>query len=118
MPDNEEDRVRIFVAHAICDPNAPLRTINKELEPEVSADSAVPVAKIVMNDLVLNMRKLSTAANEDHVIRFLRQWLGCFNAGVVGDEPVRIKMENTTYRFTGFPRVLQIVDTLNRSISR
>ena len=73
MPDNEEDRVRIFVAHAICDPNAPLRTINKELEPEVSADSAVPVAKIVMNDLVLNMRKLSTAANEDHVIRFLRQ---------------------------------------------
>jgi len=112
----EEDpngtHIRLFVSHVVGETR-----VGKELKPEAWMPDNATVATIVLNDLLLNMRKLSAAANEGHVVRLLTQWLSCFNVGLVPEDGyVMLQMENTTYRFTHFPRVLQIVTTLNRSI--
>lgn len=102
--------IRVFVSHV-----EGVHKLSKELKPEAWVEDNKTVAMIVMNDLLLNMRKLKVDIGEAQATRFLSQWLSCFDAPI-SDGHAELRMANTTYRFTHYPRVLQIVGQLNREV--
>jgi len=60
--------IRIFVSHV-----EGVHKLSKELKPEAWVEDNKTVAMIVMNDLLLNMRKLKVDIGEAQATRFLSQ---------------------------------------------